>query len=222
MATRQYIRPGEVFHRWTALSLIPHRGQWLCRCACGVERPVQTNALRNGHSKSCGCFKLERLAAEFTTHGRARSPEYVLWRNIIGRCHNPRNPHYAYYGGRGITVCAEWRADFLSFLRDVGERPSAKHSLDRFPNGNGNYEGANVRWATRREQQANLRSNVWITAFGQTLIITEWAQRYGWSTATIAHRLRRGWAPEIAVSGQGGRISRRGLELGPPRVTHRG
>ena len=64
------------------------------------------------------------------TLGGKKTPEYVAWGNMIARCYNPRNKRYAAYGGRGITVCAEWRHDFARFLADMGPRP-AEHSLDR-------------------------------------------------------------------------------------------
>src|SRR5690349_17126667 len=97
-----------------------------------------------------------------TTHGNAirkqRTPEFNAWANMIQRCTNPRCPEFKRYGAVGIRICARWQ-EFANFLADVGPRPSAEHSLDRFPNNNGNYEPGNVRWATAAEQQANLRTN---------------------------------------------------------------
>lgn len=78
------------------------------------------------------------------------------WSAMRERCRNPRHPGYAYYGGRGITVCERWLNSFANFLADMGPRPEGK-TLDRFPNNDGNYEPGNCRWATARQQQANRR-----------------------------------------------------------------
>ncbi|MET8113722.1 hypothetical protein [Streptomyces prasinus] len=75
---------------------------------------------------------------------------------MIKRCENPNNHAYARYGGRGISVHPEWRANFGAFLRDVGRRPSPDLSLDRIDN-DGNYEPGNVRWATAKQQANNRR-----------------------------------------------------------------
>lgn len=74
------------------------------------------------------------------------------------RCTNPKNANYQYYGARGITVCESWSGvgGFARFLKHVGLRPSAKHSIDRM-DVNGNYEPGNVRWATVLEQRHNRR-----------------------------------------------------------------
>ena len=81
-------------------------------------------------------------------------PLYETWRGMIRRCHGD---HFRYkdYGGRGISVCQEWRDDFWLFVKDVGERP-VNHTLDRKDN-QGNYEIGNVKWSTVAEQNTNKR-----------------------------------------------------------------
>lgn len=85
-------------------------------------------------------------------------PLYSTWRGMIRRCHDPRTSAFDGYGGRGIRVCDRWRHSFETFLSDVGPRPSPKHSIDRFPDNDGNYEPGNVRWATPKEQSNNRRT----------------------------------------------------------------
>ena len=88
--------------------------------------------------------------------GNTRHPLYKTWEGMKNRCLNPNYPEFHYYGGRGITVCPEWRSSFWQFVADMGPKPSSKHSIDRV-NPNGDYEPNNCRWATSIEQANNKR-----------------------------------------------------------------
>lgn len=135
-----------------------------CLCDCGetITRPL--SYLTTGDTRSCGCYRKEvATQAQLDMagkHGEAvhsgRTPEYKVWGAMNNRCTNPRNGAWDNYGGRGITVCAEWRNDYPAFLAHVGRRPSPDHSIDRIDN-DGNYEPGNVRWATLEEQNGNRR-----------------------------------------------------------------
>lgn len=85
-----------------------------------------------------------------------REPLYSTWSSMKQRCYNPNEPGYPNYGGRGITICAEWRGNFRQFKQDMGARPSPKHSIERI-NNDGNYEPSNCKWATQTEQNFNQR-----------------------------------------------------------------
>jgi len=139
-------------------------------------------------------------SAKHTTHGHAvvLSPEYRVWRSMKSRCSNSRNDSYADYGGRGISVCERWVVSFEAFLQDMGSRPSLKHSIDRIDN-EGNYEPGNCRWATKREQANNCRSNRTIYIDGERLTVAQWARKMGVRPCVITNRLRRGWDEKQAV-----------------------
>lgn len=187
-----------------------------CSCKCGAIVVRCWQHLRSGRTTSCGCLKHEATVARLTTHGASKTVEHKLWEAMIERCENRNNKHFGLYGGRGIKVCARWRESFAAFLSDMGKRPSTSHSLDRFPNTNGNYEPSNVRWATSKQQGRNKRNNRLLEFNGETLCASEWAERYGLDPSALGARLRLGWSIEAAITTP---ISERIIELNGERIS---
>jgi hypothetical protein len=182
-------------------------GYVLCRCTCGTEKEVRRDHIRTGSICSCGCLSDEVRAVSRKTHGRCKTAEYKTWKSIIRRCHNPKAQDYARYGGRGIQVCSRWRASFVNFFADMGQRPSPEHSIDRCDN-YGNYEPGNCRWATRTEQGRNRRCNDVLELGGVRKTAVEWAQEMGLEASTIYARARRGWSDNQVLMEKPGRWSR--------------
>jgi hypothetical protein len=195
--TMHYPQPGGRYGELTFVSAatdLGYKRRANVICDCGASKVIRLNDW--GVVISCGCRKFR---GHTRRHGDWRSKEYQLWTGMISRCTNENAESYPNYGGRGITVCESWR-DYANFLADMGRRPSPDHQLDRYPNNDGNYEPGNVRWATRAEQAVNKRHTVRITAFGETLNVYEWAERFGRKPKTILNRLRLGFTAEAAVS----------------------
>lgn len=125
------------------------------------------------------------------------SPEYRTWSGIKTRCLRSQGDSRKWenYGGRGITICERWRCSYVSFLEDMGRRPSAKHSIERIDT-NGNYCPENCRWATPKEQARNKRTTAWITLEGETKSASEWGEQYGIKAEILIDRRDRGWSTE--------------------------
>ncbi len=150
---------GLVFGELTVIKRVikhPKRTHWECKCLCGNTTIVDGTKLKSGHTKSCGCY-VKRFRI---THGESinslHTKEYSAWAAMIKRCNNKKDRKYVHYGGRGILVCERW-LNYENFLADVGRAPSKRHSIDRYPNNDGNYEPSNIRWATYSQQNFNRR-----------------------------------------------------------------
>lgn len=133
--------------------------RWLCRCDCGGSLIVRADSLKAGCTIDCGCRKRQRVGLQSTIHGKSYDKVYTIWKNMRARCYRPSYIYWENYGGRGITVCDEWRNSFEAFYAYVGDPPDGM-SLDRYPDNNGNYEPGNVRWATRSQQMLNTRRSL--------------------------------------------------------------
>lgn len=162
--------------------------------------------LKNGKTKSCGCYNRELISNLSTTHGMSKTRFYSEWKALRRRCYGKNQKSYVEYGARGIIVCDRWKDSFENFKEDmyesylnhVAEFGEQNTSIDRI-DVNGNYELSNVRWATWEEQANNKRDNHYIFIDGDTKTIAEWADVSGINARAIFKRLGRGWGARDAV-----------------------
>lgn len=198
---------GQRFGRFVVLTRVENgknrKAQWLCRCDCGTEKIVHGYNLRTGRSKSCGCYQKDLIAQvgkSHATHGLSHTRLYAIWNGMVRRCHNPKAQRYDDYGGRGITVCDEWKNDFMAFREwalSNGYRDDL--SIDRKDNDKG-YSPENCRWATDLDQANNMSSNKLLTYNGKTQNMKQWSEELGISYMALICRFERGWSVEKALS----------------------
>lgn len=190
------------------------RGAWVCICACGMRCYKKSSRLKT--HKTCGTCESNRCNNEMTRernrkHGLSNHPLYGLWTGIKQRCSDRRHIGWDWYGGRGVRVCAGLRESFPLFLRLVGGRPSAGHSVDRVSS-DGHYSCGeceecvqhgwilNIRWATHDEQQNNRCNSRHLTHDGRTLTYSQWSRVTGLDERLIATRLAAGWSVARALT----------------------
>jgi hypothetical protein len=137
------------------------------------------------------------------THGGSDTRLYRIYNNMKNRCHNERSPRFADYGQRGISVCPQWKASFVSF-RDWALQNGYDDTLviDRIDN-DGNYCPENCRWVTAYASNRNQRSNIVVEIGGVAKCLKDWSKdpicRANYST--ITRRIRDlGWNPVKAIT----------------------
>ena len=128
-------------------------------------------------------------------HGMTGTTEHRIWSNFRNRCNNPNNDAYHNYGGRGIKVDPIWDDSFVEFFKYMGKRPSKKHSIERIDNDK-NYGPGNCKWATKKEQANNCRSNTFVTYKGDTKTVSQWADIAGIDKNLLYARFKMGWSIE--------------------------
>jgi hypothetical protein len=126
-----------------------------------------------------------------------KTPEYQAWQNMKVRCYWKPGKHYKNYGGRGITVCSKWRKSFQAFYQDMGLRPEG-YTLERIDNNDG-YHPGNCKWATRKENNNNQRSNLMITFSRRTQTASMWCDELKIIRGTLYTRIRNGMDPAEAL-----------------------
>lgn len=171
--------------------------RWICKCDCGNLITLTQAQIKKKTKDNCGCVKKKHFNA---THGCSETRLYYAWSLMISRCERPKNRAYKYYGQRGITVCDEWH-DFLNFKAWVdATKPEGEYTLDRIDNNKG-YSPDNCRWADKKTQANNRRSNVEIEYNGETHNLSEWSELLGFDYKRVHNRIHKlGWTFEKAIS----------------------
>lgn len=171
---------------------------FVCQCQCGQVFSVRVWSLRSGRSTKCA-----RCGNSISTEqSRIRRRLKKTWENMVARCHNPRKDNFADYGGRGISVCDEWRLSFSAFMQwALASGYDSSLQLDRKDNYRGYCED-NCRWVSRKQNGNNQRTNIRVSAFGETKTLAEWAsdERCMVPYGTLCKRLRRGWPVVDAIT----------------------
>ncbi len=187
---------GDLFGTRRVIEFMPagtrHKPSVKTRCdECHTEAVIERKELARV-DRLAGC---QKCSVGNRTHGHTANgkttPEFVAWCAMKQRCYDKNGIGYHNYGGRGITVCEEWRDDFSAFLRDMKPKPGRGYSLDRKDNSLG-YAPSNCKWSTRVEQNSNRRNNVMLTAGVITQTATEWAASSGTNVTTLLRRVRGG------------------------------
>lgn len=191
---------GQRFGKLTVIEFAGHapnrKTLWKCKCDCGNETLVKTNALRSGATKSCGCLVPVVSGDTHRKHGMSESRLYRTWKNMKARCSNERVLCYPHYGGRGIAVCEEWQNSFEAF-RDWALANGYRDNLtiDRI-DVNGNYCPDNCQWVSMKTQCENRSNNNLLKLDGETQPVSVWAERIGVSADLLYSRKRKGWTDE--------------------------
>lgn len=186
---------GETFGKLTAVAYNSLNKKWICRCECGNTKEVSRIHLLDGHVKSCGCYSSEVTAKRNYRHGLAGTRLYKIYYGILQRCCVESNPAYERYGDRGITICDEWKSDFLVFYHWAMEHGYEEYlSIDRIDNDKG-YCPENCRWVSQKVQCNNRSGNIKI----ETKTLKQLCEENGVKYTTVYARVRRGQDPVSAI-----------------------
>lgn len=193
---------GKTFGELTVASfshVSDNHAYWICKCSCGNEITQATGPLNSGNTKSCGCSRKDINKTHGEHSNGKQSKEYTVWLNMKQRCSNDKIAQFKDYGGRGIKVCKRWMR-FENFLADMGRAPSPQHSVER-KNNSGNYTKSNCKWATRKEQANNQRTNQIITYRGENKTLKQWCDQLNLHYDRMRFRIvYLNWSVEEAFS----------------------
>lgn len=204
-------RVGQKFNRLLVKSVYRENGKTFANvvCDCGKEQSTVLDYIVSGKKKSCGCWLEEnkaKIGVKSVKHSLYRHPLQRIWQHIKGRCLNPVDKAYPGYGGRGISICAEWKDDFKAFhdwaISAGWERGM---EIDRYPDNDGNYEPGNCRIANRVQQARNKRNNLYVVYNGERVLLIELKERLGLKIrrSTLEARYHKGWPVEDLIKPAG-------------------
>ncbi len=172
----------------------------LYRCQCGTEVIYEKTEVRCGRKTACGCQRYGENNIGGYKHGFGDHPLYDVWKMMIKRCELPTDKSYHNYGGRGITVCAEWHdiKVFIEWATNNGYQEGL--DLDRREN-DGNYTPDNCRFIPHKKNCNNKRDNMYITYKERTQTLQEWAEEMKLKPHTLRSRIiNYKWSTERALN----------------------
>lgn len=193
---------GMKFHNLTIIKRLPNTidgsAMWECLCDCGNITAARGKNIRNGAVKSCGCL---RKIPYNKTHGMSKSRLYKEWAGIKARCCYKSAKKEKSYGGRGISICEEWKNSFDSFkLWALKNGYNDSLTIERI-DFNGDYCPDNCRWIPFSEQCNNKRSNIIITYNGKTQTLSQWCKELCLDYKLVNSRIKKlGWSFEKSIS----------------------
>ena len=168
------------------------RVRWACKCDCGNEISVISDNLTTGKTRSCGCMKQKMRAVTCEYEYVHNTRLYGIWNSMKDRCFNENAAPYKHYGGRGISVCDEWKHNFKSFREWAYSNGYEENlTIDRIDN-NDDYSPSNCRWVDRTAQANNRRSNRLLTYNGETHNVTQWASILNVNASLLFNRVYAG------------------------------
>lgn len=151
--------------------------EWLCKCDCGTDHVSTTNRLTSGKTTCCKECANRKISASNHKNGTEPIVLYRCYANMKTRCYNKNYFLYHRYGGRGISVCDEWRNDFATFRSWAFENGWNENlTLDRIDNDR-DYSPTNCRWITLTEQANNRSTNRFLEYNGEKDTMANWARR---------------------------------------------
>jgi len=194
---------GKTFGRLTIVKCVinGHRKTiWKCLCSCGKKKILNARSVVFDGTRSCGCLRTDKLVERTKTHGMStgtQTREYRAWAYAKTRCYNKNDHAYPRYGGRGISMCQEWKNDPAQFLRDMGTCPP-NYRIDRI-DFNGDYEPKNCRWIDPKESGRNKSSSIFTEWKGKQRCVSEIAEIEGICHSSLRARYHRGQTIHDAV-----------------------
>lgn len=204
--------PGSRFGRYVVikhLGITESNGRdlYLVKCLCGQEKILPKRGVT---SNRFGCNRCKGRMQE-GDRSKIGHRLYDIWSNMLHRCYNVKDKNYNRYGGRGITVCDEWKKGPFAFA-DWANKNGYKEdlTLDRIDN-DGNYEPSNCRWSTRKEQANNTSFNKFIEYNGESHTISEWSDKAGIKYGILSSRIRKGLPLEKCF--YKGKLSNNGIDF---------
>lgn len=171
---------------------------WKCKCKCGEFKWIIGTSLKNGSTKSCGCYNREMVSKTHTTHGLSGSVLNKIWTCMNLRCHSKSDASFKDYGARGIKVCKSWRDDFMKFYKWAKPKYKKGLQIDR-ENNDGDYKPSNCRFVTSKINCRNRRNSQLLKFQNKNKTVAEWGEITGLNVATIRTRIALDWSVEKII-----------------------